>query len=518
MGKLQTEPSTVPTGTAKMDIPDGRSAAAFMTPANSEPNAWIEELARALSGLASAQDLYRDDIDRHRQQHIRSHAERSWSTVPLHPSDYLKSFYFHACRTKSRYLAQHYTPLRAAYTNVRAVLAAHPSWSDFVDPADDSGGFPIRTATSGGLGALSSIIGGLMARAMELGANRFSTAATELHDLLEPAREPKAPPARGDLSVGYHVVLLHGLSVSDDLQIAEAMALMPFEQMCDFVNETAVSDVAPNIIKFNAWKSVSAIVKPFHWKPAFGERGDDTLPTLDWGGSFFEDAQTFVELLAMFHAGPVVRLVTIPYCIHRTASYLFGLPYYHGSVEHGPMAHSFDSFARTGPVSSHALAEARKAFKDRATDRYKGYAPVIARLAEALARSGRFEADDKILDVAIALERMYELDRGEISFKLKTRAACFLEAGTEGRLRVFRDVGDFYEARSSIVHRRRKDVSTEAKLAAFQKGFEVARRSVVKLVEHGPPPGLERNGSPNPRRRRWKTSRATETTEPRTGN
>ena len=55
------------------------------------------------------------------------------------------------------------------------------------------------------------------------------------------------------------------------------------------------------------------------------------------------------------------------------------------------------------------------------------------------------------------------------------------------RLRVFRDVGDFYEARSSIVHRRRKHSSTDARLAAFKKGFEVVRRSVVKLLEHGPP-------------------------------
>ena len=292
-----------------MEIRDGLSTAAFMTPAHFEPNAWIEELARALAGLASAQNLYWDDLDRHRQQHIRSHAERRWSIVPLHPSDYLKSFYFHACHSESRDLAQHYAPLRAAYANVRAVLAAHPSWSDFVDPYDGSGEFSIQTATGGGPAALFSIIGGLMARAMELGANRFITAATELHDLLEPAREPKAPPAPGDLSVGYHVVLLQGLTMSDKFQIAEDMALMPFEQMRDFVNETQLSDVAPNIIKFNAWKSVSAIVKPFHWKPAFGEHDDDTRPKLDWGRSFFEDAQIFVELLAMFHAGPVVCLV-----------------------------------------------------------------------------------------------------------------------------------------------------------------------------------------------------------------
>ncbi len=335
--------------------------------------------------------------------------------------------------------------------------------------------------------ALSSIIGGLMGRAMELGANRFITAASELHCLLEPARVPKAPPAPSDLSVGYHVALLHGLSISDEFQIAEDMALMPFEQMRDFVNETVLSDVAPKIIEFKAWKSISAIVKPFHWQPVFAQRGDDSLPIPDWDGLFFEDAQTFVELLAMFHAGPVVCLVTLPFCIHRTASCLLGQPHFHGNVGYGPTARSFDRFARAGTVSSHAMGEARRAFQGRATDRYKGYVPIIARLAEALARSGRFRVDDNILDVAIALERMYELDQGEIGFKLKTRAACFLEAGTEDRLRVFRDVGEFYDARSSIVHKRRKCLSAEAKLAAFKKGFDVARRSVVKLLKHGPP-------------------------------
>ena len=197
------------------------------------------------------------------------------------------------------------------------------------------------------------------------------------------------------------------------------MTLVPFGQMRDFVNESVLRNIAPNIIRFNDWKSVAAIVKPFHWKPAFAERDNDAGPSLDWGGSFFEDAQAFIELLAMFHARPATCLVTIPYCVHRTASYLLGQPHYHGSVGHDPMAHSFARFGKSSPVSSHALDEARKAFEGRTTERYKDCAPMIARLAEALARTGRYQIDDKILDVAIALERMYELDGGEISFKLR---------------------------------------------------------------------------------------------------
>ena len=146
-------------------------------------------------------------------------------------------------------------------------------------------------------------------------------------------------------------------------------------------------------------------------------------------------------------------------------------------------------FAGSIELRGDALDAARKAFGERNSAHYRDCAPIIARLAEALARSGRFQTEDKILDVAIALERMYELAGGEISFKLKTRAACFLETGTAGRVRVFREVGEFYDVRSAIVHKRRmkKQPSAQTIADAFTRGFEVARRSVVKLLRDGPP-------------------------------
>ena len=450
-------------------------------------------MAQALSELVMAQENYRDDHFWWSQQRVRYESEISQisrSNALRHRSDDLNAFYYHTCLSKGRYFAEHYAPLRAAHTNVRAILAVHPSWADFVDASDDRSEFWIQVATSGGLQKLSSMIGGLVAHAMKVGENGFRVAATEFSALLEPIKDPEPPSVISDFSTGYHVALLHGLGVDDDFRytITENMTLVPFGQMRDFVNESVLSNVAPSIIKFNDWKSVAAIVKPFHWKPAFAERGNDSHSSLDWGGSFFEDAQAFAELLAVFYTKPVIFLVTVPYCIHRTASCLLGRPHYHGSIGYGPMAHSFGRFRKSSPVSSHALDEAKKAFEGRTTDRYKDCAPVIARLAEALARTGRFQDDDKILDVAIALEQLYELDGGEISFKLKTRAACFLETETEGRLRVFRDVGDFYEARSSIVHRRRKHSSSKAKAEAFDTGFAVARRSVIKLLENSPPP------------------------------
>ena len=70
------------------------------------------------------------------------------------------------------------------------------------------------------------------------------------------------------------------------------------------------------------------------------------------------------------------------------------------------------------------------AFSQRGNQGYRDCAPAVSRLAEGLARSEQFRLDDQILDVAIALERMYDLDKGEISFKLKTRVTFFLAADT----------------------------------------------------------------------------------------
>ena len=112
---------------------------------------------------------------------------------------------------------------------------------------------------------------------------------------------------------------------------------------------------------------------------------------------------------------------------------------------------------------------------------------MFSRLSEALARNGNYSLQDRILDVAIALEQMYELDQGEISFKLKMRAACFLETETEARLSVFRKVGQLYDARSGIVHRRSKEPDRADQRDASEVGFDVARASLIKLLLEGPP-------------------------------
>ena len=450
----------------------------LMAPGVFKPDDWVETLAQVLSGLDAIQDRYRDELYRRQQYSVRPKAEMLSPIAPHHPSADLLAFYSRACSAKAEYVAGHYSPLRSALAEVHSVLAAHPAWAQFLDPTDHSAEFWTQIANSGSLGSTLGIIGGLMARARKVRENGFRVASSELNALLN---------GDGDLAKGYHVALFHGLHVREEAQIAEDLAIVPFEQMGGFVNAGALQEVAPSLVKDNRWESVGAIVKPFRWKPEFRERGDRFHSMLDWPGPFFRDAEALIELLAMFHAAAVICLLRIPYCIDRTAAHLLGQTHHHSSYGWGPSTLGPGVRRLPSEVKPAALAEATNAFECRNSDRFKDCAPVIVRLAEALARSGRFEVDDKILDVAIALERMYKLEGNELVFKLKARAACFLESRRERRLKVFKDIGDFYKMRSAIVHTRKKPPSAEVKYRAFTKGFEIARRSVVKLLHAGPP-------------------------------
>lgn len=448
---------------------------------------WIERLAGALAELAEIHKRYQDELD-------QIESELSQGRGADNPSDAFALFDFssRACVRKERDDAGEYGPLCNALAEVRSVLAAHPALAEarsesLVHQTRDD--IWIQILSHGYRGSLSSMIASLMARGVELSGDGFRRAAAELDGVLAPRENLERSPRPDDLSVGYHVVLFHGLRVAEHVPLAGDMALLPFEQWGPFVDERILQDFAPALIRENLRQSVGALVKPFRWTPTFRQRRGVIDPVLDGGRAFFTEAQAFVELLALFHAAPVICLALLPYCIHRTASFLLGGSHYNGGYQWGHSARSFDCLAESTELSRAALTNASAAFAARQSATSQHCAPIVARLTEALARSGRFQADDKILDVAIALERLYELEGGEISFKLKARAACFLETSTERRIRVFQDVEQLSKARSAIVHKQqsKKWSAVEAKHEAFTKGFAVARRSVVKLLQEGLP-------------------------------
>ena len=381
----------------------------------------------------------------------------------------------------------YYSPLRAAMDLVRTVLRSHPMVWHAVGPLINNDEFWIGIRGHGSSTSLTDLIGGLMVRADELPGDGFHEAAGELHALLDSASGGDASSVPGELNIGYDVVLFHGLCLEEDIDIGGGLAMLPFERARAFVDEEVLKDMAPDVVRYRDWRLVGALVRRFRWRPNVQRRGDLRDTEGELPAKFVRDALEFLELMAVSHRVPIVCLATVRECLSRSACHLLGQAHNHGGVQSGRPVHRFDPFEKPPRPRSEAVAEAKTAYGERKCQRYGKLAPVVARLAEALARDGRYAAEDKILDVAIALERMYELDGGELTHKLRTRSSWFLGRDAEDRVLVMKSVAEFYGVRSEIVHSRKRKLSPERYRKAFDTGFDIAARTLFKLLNDGPP-------------------------------
>ena len=138
------------------------------------------------------------------------------------------------------------------------------------------------------------------------------------------------------------------------------------------------------------------------------------------------DAATFLDLLAVSHAAPVLPLASLSGCIDRSSARLFGVDSKGPGMYQKWSADGLDGFPESPELRQDALEDARKAFQDRESACFRTMAPLVGRLAVALARDGRFAINDKVVDVAIALEGMYELPRWKKLRRLEDRVSGFL--------------------------------------------------------------------------------------------
>ena len=154
-------------------------------------------------------------------------------------------------------------------------------------------------------------------------------------------------------------------------------------------------------------------------------------------------------------------------------------------------ADGFSGFSEMPMVRSAGVDEALEAFRVRRSTRYEQMARFVARLAEALSRTGRFSMQDKIVDVAVTLEGMYALPRQRKSYELQKRVANFLGTAAIDRERIKETMRRFYQARNEIVHSDSGAAAPFRKEAAFVAGFSLARKSLFKLIREGRPEDWE---------------------------
>ena len=449
---------------------------------------WIERLARALRGLSQAQGPFLRNYWQHNPRNRVVVDGRDETPFPL---DDLETIYLFARHGRMVGEREYYAPLRAAMDPVLSLLRSHSTLWRVVGPLIDNDEFWISIRGHGVRTSLTNVIAGLMARADELPGDGFDAAAGELHAFLDSAEGGAANAVPGDLDIGYDAVVFHGMCLEKEIDIGDGLSMLPFERARAFVDEAVLKDMAPDVVRFRDWRLVGAVVRPFRWRPVLRRQGDLRDREAEPTGPFAQDALEFLELLAVSHRVPIVCLAVVRECLKRSACRLLGQGHNHGRVQWGRPVHRFDSFATSPVLRTEALAEARTAYEERKDQRYRKLSPVVARLAEALARDGRFAAEDRILDVATGLERMYELDGGEISHKMRTRASWFLGRDSEDRVRVMKSVRNFYGVRSDIVHKGKRKGSAAKYREAFDTGFDIAARTLFKLLRDGPPGSWE---------------------------
>ena len=97
---------------------------------------------------------------------------------------------------------------------------------------------------------------------------------------------------------------------------------------------------------------------------------------------------------------------------------------------------------------------------------------------------GRFGEEDRILDVAIALEVFYGGKKGD---KLAQRAAGLLQATVAEEIRTYERALGFYSVRSGIVHSNNPSPELDALQRNLDVGRALACRTLANLLDRNAP-------------------------------
>lgn len=309
-------------------------------------------------------------------------------------------------------------------------------------------------------------------------------AATELDEFLTLASQGQLP--------GYEVVVLYGLAVESAVDLGPGTRLASYEEAIQrgLVRKRRPEplDVGPDYERMRA----SVLFREMTWCPCLvGPSAAKDLgarwPTSKFGWESGPSLGVILDLLSLVTAQRI-EMAEILSCapdfvdvnpnLGPGSSTWFVIPDQWQVVE----------------LTSAQATEVREWLETWASfGAERGVLELgLARLVSSFRRHrGRFRLEDRVLDIAVALEVLYGLDSGELTHKLSTRAAHLLGREPERRVEVFDAVGRLYGARSRIVHgggstkpSKRRNNREDAEQVA-QLGFEIGKDTLWKLLNRG---------------------------------
>ena len=445
---------------------------------------WTKRLSDALSNLDRAQKPF---LDWYFSASGYTRIIRDGRDETPYPSEACQKLYDDAL-FEARYKGtEHFKKLKAAIDPVRGVLRDHPTISRALGRNLGRDEFQVGILNRTSMTTLSQLIVGLMEAQEEGSKEPFSDPACDLNALL------KLPIGQGNhgrsdaLSGALDVAVYHGLCIESEVELGEGYALLPFEQLSAYIELEWLKEVAAQQVNWRRLEPVFGIVRKFPWKPRLGDlHNPPSTQTRNLHPLFHRWADEFANLLSVGLSHRFSWLATFEGCIPRRASGLLGSQHSSAQSHNGrSISHLFSAFDDIPEVEAGQIEVIKTLFARRRETEYPHMVPIIHRLAEAHRRDGRFSSEDKVLDLAIVFERLFQPRGRSLSRDLEKAAADLLATNDEDQASIREQMRHFYKVRSAIIHgprdnKRSRLISQAGQ--AWKIGEPIARAAILKRI------------------------------------
>lgn len=343
---------------------------------------------------------------------------------------------------------------------------------------------------------LKSLVSHLAKRAMK---DSGEQAAQLLHRYLTAGEEANLP--------AYEITLLHGLKLDRRFDLGSEAYLAPYEDAKATYGLPDEPEKWLNGAGRNPRPvSTAALVRSLRWGPGVAPPPDDgNFPNkscracapkvkyrfpgdyeLDLANRFPDDSKVLIDLLSIATRSPLISHTSFV----RVAKWVEEIDPNFACGFRSSSAYLSDAWPKEHQFCQHDAATFAALASRWCT--YRGKRDVIdlaiRRLAASFARGGGpFSAEDRILDVSIALEIMYGPIKHKLTYQLATRAKRLLGQGTDQRGWISARVKSFYEVRSAIVHGQKKIKGGRRAIdKALEDGRDLACLTLAELLSRGP--------------------------------
>ena len=452
---------------------------------------WIGRLAAALEDVAAQA---RPSCSFAPQTPHYGPLDEYWSSIHRQYRDLAARAKHDPAAAKS--FEESYLWLKSDPLEARAILREHPLLRPGLIGSGKREGVGFTLSTHDWFYVdLKSLVAHLAKRAIKDSAEQ---AAKLLHRYLTAGEDANLP--------AYEITLLHGLKLDGHFDLGGEAYLAPYEDakaMFELPDqpEQWLNNAGRNLGRSNRPVSTTALVRGLRWGPGVAPppADDDSSNKsrrsrapkvkyrfpgdyeIDLADRFADDNKVLVDLLSIATRSPLISHASFV----RVAKWVEELDPNFACGSRSTCASLPDAspkerqFCQQDAAAFAALASRWCAYRDKRDV----IDLAIRRLAASFARvGGPFSAEDRILDVSIALEIMYGPIKQKLAHELSTRAEQLLGQGIASN-----SVKSLYGVRSAIVHGKKKikggrDVIDKA----LEDGRDLACLTLAALLARGP--------------------------------